>query len=80
MVESERQQGDPISLELKKFAGSLDTNTALDGIMRGLDAGRWMIIPGVRSRFTASLARYCPWIFNRVMQFMIRRLLHKGHH
>ncbi|MGB1543399.1 MAG: SDR family NAD(P)-dependent oxidoreductase [Spongiibacter marinus] len=80
MVESERQHGDPISLELKKFAGSLDTNTALNGIMRGLDTGRWMIIPGVRSRFTASLARYFPWLFNRVMQSMIRRLLHKGHH
>lgn len=75
MVASERANGDPISLKLKDIAGSLDTETALDGIMQGLDAGQWMIIPGARSRLTAVFARHCPSLFNGFMQRNIRRLL-----
>ena len=78
MVKTERLQGDPVSLKLKAFAGSLNAPTAIDGILGGLDAGRWMIIPGIRSRLTASFARHCPALFNVFMQAMIRRLLRQS--
>ena len=75
MVVAERQDGDPVSLKLKDIAGSMAAPEAIDHILAGLDAGRWMIIPGVRSRLTAGFARHCPGLFHLFMQRMIRHLL-----
>lgn len=75
MVVAERAPGnaDPISLALKDTAGSLELDAAVDEILRQLDAGRWLIIPGTRARLTAWAARHTPAAFFAVMQAMIRR-------
>ena len=75
MVVAERKDGDPVSLRLKDIAGSMDAPQAIDSIIQGLDAGRWMIIPGIRSRLSAGFARHCPTLFHFLMQRIIRHLL-----
>src|SRR3546814_665032 len=77
MVASERANGNPVSLELKEFAGSLEIDPACDAMLAGLDAGRWMIIPGVNSRITAFAARYLPRPFHAVMHRLICRAMRK---
>lgn len=77
MIENERGDADPISLELKALAGSLDTDTACDQIVAGLDAGRWQIIPGWSGKMTAWAARYLPGAFNAIMLRLIRRAISK---
>src|SRR3546814_20220692 len=67
MVASERANGNPVSLELKEFAGSLEIDPACDAMLAGLDAGRWMIIPGVNSRIPAFAARHLPRPFHAVL-------------
>src|SRR3546814_19262713 len=67
-VASERANGNPVSLELKECAGSLEIDPACDAMLAGLDAGRWMIIPGVKSPTTAFAARSLPRPFPAVMQ------------
>ncbi|WP_166267175.1 SDR family NAD(P)-dependent oxidoreductase [Marinobacter caseinilyticus] len=75
MVADERLHGNPVSLELKQFAGSLDTDVACDQMVAGLDAGRWMIIPGHSAKLTAGVARYLPGPFFAVMNRLVKRIL-----
>ena len=77
MVVAERQDGDPVSLQLKDIAGSMEAPQAIDSIIQELDAGCWMIIPGIRSRLTAGFARHCPALFHFFMQRIIRHLLQR---
>lgn len=77
MVASEHAVGNPVSLDLKKFAGSLEIDPACDAMLAGLDAGRWLIIPGVNSRVTAWAARYLPGPFYAGMHRLICRALRK---
>lgn len=77
MVEKERTDANPVSLELKALAGSLEANSACDQIVAGLDAGRWQIIPGWSGKLTAFGARYLPGPFNAVMLRLIGKALRK---
>lgn len=77
MVEKERTDANPVSLELKALAGSLEANSACDQIVAGLDAGRWQIIPGLSGKLTAFGARYLPGPFNAVMLRLIGKALRK---
>lgn len=79
MVAQERTPGNasPVALALKDLAGSLEVDAACDRILAGIDAGRWMVIPGVRAKLTTMLARHAPDSFFFVMNRIIRRLLHK---
>lgn len=77
MVEKERTDANPVSLELKALAGSLETDSACDQIVAGLDAGRWQIIPGFSGKLTAFGARYLPGPFNAIMLRLIGRALRK---
>lgn len=77
MVEKELADGNPVSLELKALAGSLDTDSACDQIVAGLDAGRWQIVPGLSGKLTAFSARYLPGPFNAIMLRLIGRALRK---
>ncbi|MDQ8037088.1 MAG: SDR family NAD(P)-dependent oxidoreductase [Pedobacter sp.] len=77
MVTSESQSGNAISLALKKTAGCMQADEACDQIVAGLDAGKWMIIPGVAGKLTAFAMRHMPGIFNWYMQHSISKLMHK---
>jgi len=77
MVAKELTDANPVSLELKALAGSLDTDSACDQIVAGLDAGRWQIIPGFSGKLTAFGARYLPGPFNAIMLKLIGRALRK---
>jgi len=75
MVSQERSPGnaDPVSLAIKDIAGSLDADYACDAILNGIDAGDWLVVPGFKSKATMLLARHMPALFNRFMNFNIRR-------
>lgn len=77
MIEKERVDADPVALELKALAGSLETDAACDQIVAGLDAGRWQIIPGRSGKLTAFAARYLPGPFNAIMLRLIGKAIRK---
>ena len=73
LVDQERLNGNQVSLELKKIAGSMGVNDACDQILEGLDAKRWMIIPSNSGKLTAWVARCFPGAFHRFISYLIRR-------
>lgn len=75
LVDGERVHGNPVSLELKKIAGSMQPDEACDQMVRGLDAGRWLIVPGASGKATAFAARYLPGPFHGFMMNMVKRTL-----
>ena len=79
LVTGERTPGNynEISMALKDFAGSLDADAAVDAMVAGLDAGRWMIIPGVQAKAVALFSRHLPAAFFTFMEFMVGRELRK---
>lgn len=77
MVAQEHADANPISLEMKALAGSLEADSACDQIVAGLDAGDWQIIPGFSGKLTAFCARYLPGPFNALMLRLIGRALRK---
>lgn len=77
LVTAERQGGDPVGLELKQLAGSLDADDACRRILAGLDAGHWMIIPGIRAKATVWLATRMPGLFHRVSTRVLHRVMRK---
>lgn len=77
MVLQERKEGNKVSLDMKALAGTLDTDSACDQIVADLDAGKWIIIPGVNGKLTAWAARYIPAIFDFAMIKLIKRSMRK---
>ena len=75
MVVEEHATGEAISLQLKEFSGTLGLEEACVEILRGLEAGSWMIVPGRRARLTRRLARFAPGLMNAVSDRMVRRAL-----
>lgn len=73
MVAEEHAKGDPVALDVKKFAGSLEIDPAVDEIVRRLDKGQWMIIPGFKAKYTAFVSRYLPRLATRITLFLISR-------
>lgn len=63
MVEAEHASGDPVSLELKKLAGSLTSDYACDLMLKDLDRGKWIIVPGYRAKLLVFIARHVPSTF-----------------
>lgn len=77
MVFEERKAANPVAMDLKALAGSLEVDAACDQIVAGLDAGRWQIIPGLNGKMTAWAARYLPAIFYFSMLKLIKRSMRK---
>ncbi len=75
MVAVEHETGDPVSLELKKFSGTLSLDDASRQILAGLDAGTWMIVPGHRARLTRRLGQFLPGLMNAVSDRMVNRAM-----
>lgn len=72
MVAEELKSGNRVSLELKKFGGSMQADDACDQIVAGLDAGKWMIIPSLNAKFLAASARLFPTPFFALMKQLIK--------
>jgi NAD(P)-dependent dehydrogenase (short-subunit alcohol dehydrogenase family) len=77
MVAAERASGHPISLQLKEFSGTLSVQDACQQILRGLEAQRWMIVPGRRARFTRRLAMIVPGLMNAISDRMVRQAMRR---
>lgn len=77
MVIAERATGNPVSLELKDIAGTLNVEDACDGIMAGIDAGHWLIIPGLKAKITAFAALRMPGLFNAVTSSLTKKIMRK---
>ena len=79
MVKQERSPGNfnAISLALKEQAGSMDPDAAIDAILAGLDAGRWMVIPSRRAWWLAATARLLPRVFFGVTLQLIRQQMRR---
>jgi len=77
LVTKERADGDPVALDLKLIAGSMEADPACDQMLAGLDAGRWQIIPGFAGKATAFAAQRTPGTFYRVMYMLIRKYMRK---
>lgn len=77
LVTAEHETGDPVGLEMKLLAGSLEADAACDKILAGLDAGRWLIIPGVSAKFTALVSQHMPGLFQLAGGKLVRRAMRK---
>lgn len=73
LVEAERLHANPVSMELKKIAGTMHVEEACDAIVDGLDQRQWLIIPSISGKLTAWAARYIPELFHGFLSFMIKR-------
>lgn len=78
MVEQERENGDPISGQLKQFAGSLRLHDALQQMVHGLDTGQAMIIPGRKARLAALACRIAPGLFSTATTLLVKWLRRKS--
>lgn len=72
MVEEERRSGSKITGEMKQFAGSMELDPAARAILKGIDSGKFMIVPSAKARQTLALQRFAP---RRVTQAVSDRLL-----
>ena len=72
MVDDERKTMLAPTRALKEMAGTLELEPAVQAILRGIDARKFMIIPGRRARFTYLLTRALP---GRVTRFVTDRVV-----
>lgn len=79
LVETERLHANPVSMELKKIAGTMNVEDACDDIVDGLDAQQWLIVPSVNGKLTAWAARYAPGLFHGFLSYMIKRTSSRIH-
>jgi 3-dehydrosphinganine reductase len=77
MVEQEHAEGNPVSLELKRFAGSMESDEACNQIFQGIEAGKWMIIPSFNAKTVIVFARLFPRLFAASMKQLIRYAVNK---
>ena len=78
MVVQEMKNMHPVSRRLKDIGGSLSVQEAMRGIFAGLDAGRNVIIPGVKAKLTYLCNRYLPdFIMNEVVDRIVQSELKK---
>lgn len=72
MVEEERRSGSTITGQMKQFAGSLELEPAVDAILKGIDARKFLIVPGAKAKQTLALQRLAPrsvlhWVSDRLL-------------
>lgn len=60
MVEEERRSGSQITGKMKQFAGSLELEPAVDAILKGIDARKFLIVPGAKAKQTLAVQRITP--------------------
>ncbi len=72
MVEDEIKNMHPVSRKLKSFGGSLSLEQAIASMLKGLDAGKGVIIPGTKAKITYFCNRYLP---DFLMNFFVDRIV-----
>jgi NAD(P)-dependent dehydrogenase (short-subunit alcohol dehydrogenase family) len=78
MVTEEAKNMHPVSRTLKDLAGTLDIDTAISGILSGLDAGKLIIVPGLKAKITYFTNRYLPdFVMNGVVDRIVVSVLNK---
>jgi len=78
MVVEEAKSMHLVSRTLKDMGGTLTIDEAMTGIVAGLDAGRHVIIPGYKARFTYLMNRYLPdFLMNGIVDRIVRSVLAK---
>lgn len=77
MVAEEHANGDPVSLELKKFAGSMEPEDACDQMFTGIESKKWMIIPSFEAKSLIFISRVLPWVFTLLMRRLIKFAVNK---
>jgi 3-dehydrosphinganine reductase len=77
MLVQEHLEGNLVSIELKKFAGSMASDDACDQIFQGIEAGKWMIIPSLNAKAITVFARLFPRLFAGLMKQLIRYVVNK---
>jgi NAD(P)-dependent dehydrogenase (short-subunit alcohol dehydrogenase family) len=60
MVEEERRSGSKLTGEMKQFAGSMALDPAARAILKGIDAGGFLVIPSRQGRATRLLNQLAP--------------------
>jgi NAD(P)-dependent dehydrogenase (short-subunit alcohol dehydrogenase family) len=76
MVVEELKHMHLASRRLKDFGGTLSVERAIRGILKGLDAGKVVIIPGFKAKLTYFSSRYLPdFIMNAVVDRIVRSAL-----
>jgi 3-dehydrosphinganine reductase len=74
MVHDEHKTIHPTTLKLKLMAGALGLEEAIDGIMKGLNTKRFLIIPGKLAKFTYYLSRFAPsFVTHGVVDLIVAR-------
>jgi len=61
----------PASNPPESFAFRVGRLLAPDEVLAGLEAGRWMIVPGRRARLTRRLAQLVPGLMNAITDRMV---------
>lgn len=77
LVTEERASGDPVAMDLKLIAGSMELDPACDQIIAGLIAGQWLIIPSLPGKITAFVAQRMPGVWYGFMGSMIRKYMRR---
>ena len=74
MVEEERRTAPAVTMQTKQFAGTVTLEDLCAQVMRGMERGEFMIVPGSwRARFTVFLGRTFPRLMARVTDSMIAK-------
>jgi NAD(P)-dependent dehydrogenase (short-subunit alcohol dehydrogenase family) len=72
MVDEERRTAPAVTMQTKQFAGTVTLPDLCTQVMRGLERGQFMIVPGSwRARLTVFLARAFPRLLARVTDRMV---------
>ncbi len=78
MVVEEAKTMHPVSRALKDLGGTLTLDEAMAGILRGLDGGKGVIIPGFKAKVTCFCNRYLPdFVMNAFVDRVVRTELRK---
>ncbi len=60
MVHEEHKTIHPVTLKLKLLAGALSLDEAVDGMMKGMQGGSFLIIPGFKAKLTYWMTKLLP--------------------
>ncbi len=73
---AESRHTHPATVALKKISGTLRMDQAIDGLFDGIDSGRFMIVPGLRTRLVHWALRLTPEpVWNAVTDAIVGRAL-----
>lgn len=73
---SERSRPHPATTAMKAIGGTLSERHAVQGLMAGMARGRFLIIPGLRSKLVFWALRLTPpWLWNLVTDAIVARAI-----